>query len=70
MAGRKKKSKKQSAANSKQRKQIVFYVDRNLDSKIVPKALRKAGVSVEIHDDHLAQDAADEEWIELVGRKK
>ena len=43
----------------------IFYVDRCL-GKAVAKALRAAGASVEIHDDHFAQDAADEHWIREV----
>ena len=32
-------------------------------------ALRIAGLNVEIHDDHFAQDAKDEEWLMVVGQK-
>jgi predicted nuclease of predicted toxin-antitoxin system len=40
----------------------TFYVDRCV-GKAVVQALRGAGARVEAHDDHFAQDAADEEWI-------
>ncbi|MBI5432705.1 MAG: hypothetical protein HZA52_07740 [Planctomycetes bacterium] len=32
-------------------------------------ALRAAGATVEIHDDHFASDTADEEWIREVGAR-
>jgi uncharacterized protein with PIN domain len=32
--------------------------------------LRAAGLQVEIHDDHFAQDAKDEEWLMFAGKKK
>jgi uncharacterized protein with PIN domain len=32
-------------------------------------ALRKAGLNVEIHDDHFAADAKDEEWLSVTGEK-
>ena len=35
----------------------------------VAQALRREGIAVEVHDDHLRQDAPDEEWIALVGEK-
>jgi predicted nuclease of predicted toxin-antitoxin system len=40
----------------------TFYVDRCV-GKAVVGALRAAGARVEAHDDHFAQDAADEQWI-------
>ncbi len=33
-------------------------------------ALRKAGLNVEIHDDHFAADAKDEEWLTVAGQKQ
>jgi predicted nuclease of predicted toxin-antitoxin system len=33
-------------------------------------ALRQAGLSIEVHDDHFAQDAADEEWLAAIGKNK
>jgi hypothetical protein len=32
--------------------------------------LRDAGLRVEIHDDHFAQDAKDEEWLMVVGQRQ
>jgi predicted nuclease of predicted toxin-antitoxin system len=37
---------------------------------VVAIALRSAGATVEIHDDHFPPDAADEEWIAEVGRRR
>jgi uncharacterized protein with PIN domain len=33
-------------------------------------ALRNAGLKVEIHDDHFAPDAKDEEWLTVAGQKQ
>jgi len=35
---------------------------------VIADALRAVGSSVELHDDHLAPDAPDEDWIALVGK--
>lgn len=70
MSAQTKKSRKQSAANSRPPPDdVTLYLDRNLGKHIIASALRDAGANVEIHDDHLPPDAADEEWIALVGRK-
>ena len=36
---------------------------------MIADALRSAGISCELHDDHLPIDAPDEDWIALAGRK-
>jgi predicted nuclease of predicted toxin-antitoxin system len=46
----------------------TFYADRCL-GKAVPRALQAAGAQIEIHDDHFAQDAADEDWIANVSTR-
>jgi len=70
MNAKKRKSRKQSAANSKRLlEEIVFYLDRNLGKHIIADILRYSGVEVEIHDDHLPINAPDEHWIELVGQR-
>ena len=48
---------------------FTYFVDRNLGKKIVPGILRAAGVRVEVHDDHFAQNATDEYWLRQVGTK-
>ena len=47
----------------------VFLVDRDLGSKVVPDALRKAGCTVEVHSDHFDGEAPDHEWIRTVGER-
>ena len=47
----------------------VFFLDRNLGRKIVPKLLREAGFVVEPQDDHFAQDTTDEVWLKEVGKR-
>ncbi len=48
---------------------ITFFIDRCLGSKHIPKALRDAGITVEIHSDHFDPDALDVNWLPEVGRK-
>lgn len=35
----------------------------------MPEALRHAGETVEIHDDHFAPNAKDADWLSVVGRR-
>ena len=51
----------------KQLKECTFFLDRNLGRKWAAQALRQAGAQVEIHDDHFAPDAPDEEWLAFCG---
>lgn len=70
MSAKKRRSRKQSDASSKQPPEpFVLYLDRNLGKHVIANALRDAGHRVEIHDDHLPADAPDEKWIELVTRR-
>ncbi len=48
---------------------LVYFIDRSLGKHLIVDALRAAGARVEVHDDHLARDAPDEEWIALVGER-
>jgi predicted nuclease of predicted toxin-antitoxin system len=48
---------------------LVFFIDRSLGKRIVPEALRLAGETVEIHDDHFVPDAKDADWLSEVGRR-
>ena len=48
---------------------LFFFIDRSLGKKAVAEALRAAGARVEVHDDHLPQDAKDEEWLRYVGAR-
>jgi hypothetical protein len=47
---------------------FVLFLDRSLGNHHVAVALRASGAQVEIHDDHLSQDATDDEWLTLAGR--
>ncbi len=49
---------------------ITFFIDRCLGSKRVVAALREAGLTVEIHEDHFAPDALDVEWLPQVGERE
>jgi uncharacterized protein with PIN domain len=71
MAARAKRSKRPSVASSgsKPPELLVFFLDRSLGRKIVAQALRAAGATVEVHDDHYAPDAKDEDWLVEVGRR-
>lgn len=46
---------------------IIFFTDRNLGKRFGYR-LRELGLAVEIHDDHLPQEATDEEVLYLVAR--
>ena len=48
---------------------LVFFIDRALGSRRVAQALRDAGATVEVHDDHFAKDTADEDWLPEVARR-
>jgi uncharacterized protein with PIN domain len=64
--------KKRSVANStspKPPEELTFFLDRQLGRYKVAGALRKAGLNIEIHDDHFAQNAEDPEWLTACGKK-
>jgi len=48
---------------------ITFFIDRCLGSKSIVETLRKAGISVEIHDEHFDKGAQDVDWLPEVGKK-
>jgi predicted nuclease of predicted toxin-antitoxin system len=60
-------SKKQSAA--KLPDGTVFFVDRSLGVGPLHGELVKAGLVVEIHDDHFNRDEEDRVWLQAVGEK-
>lgn len=47
----------------------IFFTDRNL-GKQFPQLLKSAGIHVERHFDHFADDAFDEEWLEEIGKRE
>lgn len=70
MNARKRKSRKPSGASSKPPDdRPALFIDRSLGRHKLPDSLREAGLTVEVHDDHLPQDATDVEWLQLVGIK-
>src|SRR4029077_8380423 len=46
-----------------------FFLDRQLGRYKMAGALRKAGLKIEIYDDHFAQNAEDPEWLTACGKK-
>lgn len=47
---------------------VVLFTDRDL-GKQFPQILRRAGLTVERHDDHFSPRTRDEEWLAEVGRR-
>ena len=60
-------SKKPSAA--KPPDETVFFIDRSLGIDPIRTELTKAGLAVEIHDDHFARDEEDRVWLRTVGEQ-
>jgi predicted nuclease of predicted toxin-antitoxin system len=60
-------SKKQSAA--KPPDGTVFFIDRSLGREPIRTELIKAGLVVQIHDDHFARDEEDRIWLRTVGER-
>ena len=63
--------KKRSAANSISQKppeELIFFLDRQLGRHKMAGILRGADLKVEVHDQHLAQDAPDPEWLAFAGK--
>jgi len=46
----------------------VFFTDRDL-GKQFPEILKNAGVHVERHSDHFADDARDEDWLKEISER-
>ena len=64
-----KRSKKSSVTKAESLlKTSTFFLDRCLGTG-VGIALQKAGLKVEFHQDHFAEDADDETWITAVGQR-
>jgi predicted nuclease of predicted toxin-antitoxin system len=58
--------KKQSAAKPPE---TVFFVDRSLGIEPLRSTLIRAGVRVEIHDDHFKRDEEDQVWLVEVSKR-
>lgn len=48
---------------------MEFFADRNLGVKIFSAILRAKGITVHLHQDHFAQNAADVDWMPEVARR-
>jgi predicted nuclease of predicted toxin-antitoxin system len=46
----------------------TYFLDRSLGRIKLATALREAGLNIEVHDGHFAQDATDEEWLAAVSK--
>lgn len=53
----------------KQLKEFTFFLDRNLGTKRVAEAMRKAGANIEVHADHFSPEGSDEEWLSACGMR-
>ena len=61
------RSKKQFAA--KPPDGTVFFIDRSIGVEPIRTELVKAGLVVEVHDDHFARDEEDRVWLQSVGER-
>jgi predicted nuclease of predicted toxin-antitoxin system len=61
------RSKKQSVA--KPPDGTVFFIDRSLGIEPIRTELVKAGLVVEIHDDHFKRDEEDRIWLRQAGER-
>lgn len=48
---------------------LEFFVDRSLGGRIVADALRQAGQTVHVHDEHFPPNAKDVEWLTFAGQR-
>ena len=71
MVARGSKSKKGSGANlaSKTQRELTFFIDKCLGTKVVPAALRASGLKVELKTDHFPADTPDTVWLPVVGKQ-
>jgi len=61
------RSKKPSAA--KPPDETVFFIDRSLGVEPIRAELIKAGLTIEVHDDHFDRDEEDQVWLKTAGAK-
>lgn len=69
MSANRRKSRKRSAAKRPEPR-LVLFIDECLGRHLVPRALRDAGASVEVHHEHFAPGTIDAEWLPLVGQRR
>lgn|GEM_PF-1471602 len=48
---------------------MEFFADRNLGTRLFPELLRREGLTIHLHQDHFAPDAADVDWMPVVARR-
>jgi hypothetical protein len=48
---------------------LEFFADRNLGVNVFPAILRAEGITVHLHQDHFAQNAADVDWMPEVAAR-
>ncbi len=53
----------------KQSRQVVFFVDRALESKRLLQTMKENGAIIEKHSDHFAPDTMDIEWLPVVSQR-
>ena len=64
-------SKKRSGTRASRRKpEVVFFLDRCIESKTLVAALAAAGAVVKKHSDRFVGNAPDEDWLRVVGAKR
>jgi predicted nuclease of predicted toxin-antitoxin system len=51
------------------RKPATLFIDRCLGKHVIAQALRQAGATVELHDEHFSQNERDSIWLAEVGRR-
>jgi predicted nuclease of predicted toxin-antitoxin system len=49
--------------------QVVFFIDRALESKRLIQSMRSKGAAIETHQAHFPHDACDVEWLPIVSKK-
>jgi hypothetical protein len=63
-----------SGANSARREKVsgpppTFFLDRQIGKYVVANALKTAGATVEVHDDHFPQETEDVVWIPAIAAR-
>ena len=58
-----------SSPSSERPEEPTFCIDEALGNKVVPRALREAGLKVELLIDHHPRGTFDEDWLADVGRR-
>jgi predicted nuclease of predicted toxin-antitoxin system len=54
----------------RQPQSITFFIDRCLCCRDIVSALKGAGLTIEVHHDHFADDAQDVIWLPEIGKRE